>query len=187
VNKLAAVYRGGPDHELARHSTFSAIGSVLLAIIANLLTDRYKSWQATRSLLSKRQRLKDVVKTLSVTTALHNDSSQLLIQLAYNATIIALFFFLGIGAGVAGAAYMVFEGFYLAGVDILLNPSFPILILYEYVPIAFCVVGFIFFFMAFLLSIDQIKLLRRLAEFDRYRQEAQDEIARLQEGASPTN
>lgn len=75
--------------------TLSIMGSIILSIAANLLTDPIKNWLDSRSLISKRKRLSSLQEELKYITKLHQNRQELYLEVAINLTRSLFLFFLG--------------------------------------------------------------------------------------------
>jgi hypothetical protein len=85
----------------------SIIGSIILSIVGNLLTDPIKNWLARRSLISKRKRATTLRHELDYVIKLAHDDRALFLESNLAIARSVLFLFWAIAAGIFGTASLV--------------------------------------------------------------------------------
>ena len=82
----------------------SFVGSIILAILGNLLTDVYKNAIGKLSLQSRKKRLTTLTRELEQITALHADHNKVLVEALISILLVQLTFMIGLAAGIVALA-----------------------------------------------------------------------------------
>jgi len=149
----------------------SVFGSIIISIIANLLTDPVKLWVTNRSLISKRKRVSELEKDLARITQLYQDERKLQYEITYAVTISGTFMIFGLAAGVLGTASLVAANN---------HPFFQnTAILWVLIAVLGEIGGGIFLITGQVTAINHMNTMRKLMRFDKYKQDTENRINEL--------
>jgi hypothetical protein len=147
----------------------SVIGSIILSIAGNLLTDRYKDWTAKRSVINSRKRLNTLKKELQRVASLNDDRPRFYLEFGRALISILSFFSFGIGAGITGTA-----SYLIATHPAYGNPS-----LYLIITLIAIVFGALMFIVGIIISLDCLTLLAKILDYPNYKTITEKRITEL--------
>lgn len=153
----------------------SVVGSIIISIIANLLTDSVKLWITNRSLISKRKQINELERDLARIIELYQDNRKLQYEIAYAVTLSITLLFFGLAAGILGTASLVVSNNHPVFQK---TASFWLLcaVLSE-----FC--GGVLLIAGENIIVKHLNTMRKLMKFDKYKQDTQTRISELREKA----
>ena len=146
----------------------SFVGSIILAVVGNLLTDVFKDFLARRSLHSQQNRLKALRREMEQITALHADQHKALLDAAISILVVQLTFMTGLAAGIVATSI------YLLLRDLPLNPG--MYALYYSVAIIAVIGGASLIYIGIAFGIKGVDRLYKVVNFEHYKENTEKKI-----------
>jgi|GEM_PF-4217347 len=165
----------------------SVIGSLVLSVAGNFLSDWFKNWLGRRSLTQNQKNLKRLEKRLEKVTMFAKDQNKLSLEL-WRVTIgIILTFSIGLAGGICGTAFYIMgtnpPPFLLEDTSILGYTSPEIVELgwsvYSIAMMVCVLAGAVFIYIGTTLSVDYLLLTTEILDFEKFTQETSKKIEEL--------
>jgi len=160
----------------------SIVGSIILAVAGNLVTDKFKQWLAERSLINRTKRIQELEKQIARVKKLHADPQQL--QNENEAFILILIgqISLMFGAGISGLTLLLISinpNQFIGFLDIPMQPGEPILLILGW---GAMLIGLLVWATISGTISGHLKNLLAVLEFEKYEKEAENRLQELSRG-----